>query len=161
LAAWTGLGSTDGDGADGAIILRGLQPAIALDLEGGDLNIGHPDKPPASDFGTAAAQAFIEEQGAAGFVAEEWRDGTILPEQDHLLGGLLWIGYSFDAQGLEGRSQSENPAAQGDVLGLGTRRGQADAEEDKKSCQIPRRNPHRSWFSRSLGNLGLRSNPAF
>jgi hypothetical protein len=136
-----------------------LEPAVALDLEGGDLNIGHAGEPPALDLGTAAAQAFIEEQGAAGLVANQWCERTIVPEEDHLLGGLLRIGDRFDAQELKGIGQGEHPPAQGDVLGLGTRRGQPDAEEDEKSCRTPRKYPHRSWFSRSLGKLGLKSNP--
>jgi hypothetical protein len=79
-----------------------LETAVAVDLEGGDLKIGEPGEPPAPDLGTTAAQPIVEEQGAAGLVGKEWRDGSIVAKEDHLLGGLLRIGFGFDAQRLEG-----------------------------------------------------------
>jgi hypothetical protein len=133
-----------------------MELAVALDPECGDLKIRDPGVPSAPDLGATAAEPIVEEQGAAGLIGQEWREGSIIAEQDHLLGGLLRIGFGCDAERLEGRSQGEHSAAQGDILGLEARRRLPDAQEDQESCQTPRRNPHRSWFSRPLGKPELR-----
>jgi hypothetical protein len=57
-----------------------LEPSFALNLERGYLEIGDARVSSASDLRAAAAQPFVEEQGATGIIAKKRGNRSIVPE---------------------------------------------------------------------------------
>jgi hypothetical protein len=80
LAAWASLGIANADRADATIVFGRLELSFAFNLERDDLNIGHTLVLATVDLGADTAQSFIEEEGAAGVVAEKGDDRSIVPE---------------------------------------------------------------------------------
>jgi hypothetical protein len=133
LTAGANLRVKYADCADVTVILRSAEPAVTLDLERNNLEIGYPVEPPALNLATTIAQLFVKEKRATRVVRKKRNNCAVLGQQNHLLGDRFGVRLDLEVPRRQSLSQGQYLPAHRNGLGRGTRWGQTGQTDSHKA----------------------------